>query len=275
MFPSLTSNNKANARIVHTKLSRNFFARNATGTKFPNLNNLGFGKTCHMVFATKTARFRMGIHAITLASGNALRMDTATVAFAFSTTPFLNFITHVIRLRAEKQMGRIHTMSHITVVEHKQPIRDRAIVQNVGIAMSAVSVWAIPELSIPSVGELGSSPQPAGSKFGAMLRDRAVLVNFRPESILRTSILAFTRTAIRAIAMRVRNVTPKHPTAYRAGALRLRAFWNFVGAAFACGCYTFHASSLLVRGLAAPGLFAAVPGLSVPIIPRLSVGVIA
>lgn len=99
--------------------------------------------------------------------------------------PLLDHISDVVVAGAEEQMGWVDAGRVVALVEHPQAVGDRAVVRRPREAMRqhrVPSSLGYPDLAVTLV-RRGRRPQPAGAEVGKMGRNRAVLIDLRPEAI--------------------------------------------------------------------------------------------
>lgn len=76
---------------------------------------------------------------------------------------FRSHISHIVRVSTKKQMGGVYTVSHITVVANKQPIRNRAISQFPRVSMGRYALIVDRYTAITSKRRACPQPAPIGS----------------------------------------------------------------------------------------------------------------
>lgn len=92
-----------------------------------------------------------------------IRADMHTASCA----SFTRTVLHIVRLRSQKQMIRIHTVYHVTFVEYPKSIWNWAIVQFIRETMRSIKLFSCIERSV-TFASFTSSPQPTVAR-GALV----------------------------------------------------------------------------------------------------------
>lgn len=95
-------------------------------------------------------------------------------------------IAHVDFLVAKKKVKWVYTASTVALVKHAKALWNWAVMQEPRKAMRGRADSGYHEMPV-AMSTFRSEPDPTWSKFWVSIWNRAVLVNFKPESFLRRS----------------------------------------------------------------------------------------
>lgn len=168
MVPHKTNFDAANQLSCNAISLGEFALVDASAQCGPNFYNLGCLKFVHTVTLPVRTGFR----------GRLIR-----VAFALQASALFDHVRSIVGMSPKKQMGRANTVTNVTRMTNAQMVSDRSDIERVGVPMRSYVDARHGRESTVSVRHGPWHPQPTGTEFGAMRRNRPIPINLAPEPI--------------------------------------------------------------------------------------------